>query len=156
MMDFLLWCQSTALSRWILSAKWRYPTVEILHIAGLVLVFGSVLVLNLRIFGRVLQQTPVRDVALGLAPLTLVGLCAQCVSGPLLFVATAMRFSANGAFRLKLVLLGVALLYHYGVHRPMAIADLAGTSKLRRSAALSMLLWTSVILAGLGIELLAG
>ncbi len=160
MNDFIQWCQTSALSAAIRSAKWPYPSIEILHIAGLVLVFGSIFILNLRIFGRVLKQTSVREVAMGLAPLTLVGLCAQCVSGPLLFVATAMRFWENPSFRLKLVLLVIALVHHYGWHRPLviggAIGGEASAGKLRGSAAVSMLLWAGVILAGLSIELLAG
>jgi hypothetical protein len=155
MNDFVQWCQTSGLSAAIRSTKWTYPSIEILHIAGVVLVFGSILVLNLRIFDRVLWRTPVKDVALGLAPLTLIGLCAQCISGPLLFVATAMRFWENPSFGLKLLLLAVALFYHYGMHRPMAISGTASVPKLRWSAALSMLLWISVILAGLSIELLA-
>ena len=101
--------QASGLSAAIRGAKWIYPSIEILHIAGLVLVFGSILVLNLRIFGRVLRQTPVREVGRGLAPLTLVGLCGQAVSGPLLFIASAMRFSQSGPFQLKLVLLVLPL-----------------------------------------------
>ncbi len=153
-MDFLTWCESIPLSRWILSAKWRYPTVEIFHIAGLVLVFGSILVLNLRIFGRVLRQQPVSEVAVGLAPLTLGGVTAQFISGPVLFMATAKHFYASIPFRVKLLLLAVALVYHFGVHRSLAQDCSTDARTLRTSAAASMLLWIGVVLAGLGIELL--
>ena len=87
--------------------------MEILHIAGLVLVFGSILLLNLRIFGRILRQQPVSQVAEGLAPITLTGVIAQFVSGPVLFMAAAARLFENGPFRLKLPLLAVALTYHH-------------------------------------------
>ena len=50
MSAFLQWCHDNALSEFMRSAKWPFPTVEIFHIAGLILIFGSVLVLNLRIF----------------------------------------------------------------------------------------------------------
>ena len=156
MTDFLTWCQSTALSQWVLSAKWQYPTVEIFHIAGLVLVFGSILVLNLRIFGRILRQQPVSEVAAGLSPLTLAGVIAQFVSGPVLFMATAKHFYESVPFRVKLLLLAVALVYHFGVHRSLAMKAQAVDRALRISAAASMLLWIGVVLAGLGIELLAG
>jgi hypothetical protein len=156
MMEFLAWCQSTELSRWVLSAKWRYPAIEILHIAGLVLVFGSILVLNLRIFGRILRQQPVSDVAVSLSPIALVGIAAQFISGPVLFMATAKHFYESVPFRVKLLLLAVALVYHFGVHRSLAIKTSMVTRELRISAVASMLLWSGVILAGFGIELLAG
>lgn len=153
MMDFLLWCQSTALSRWILSAKWRYPTVEILHIAGLVLVFGSVLVLNLRIFGRVLKTQPVSEVAAGLSPIMMVGVAAQFVSGPVLFMATAKHFYESVPFRVKMLLLAVALVYHFGVHRSLAMNPETPARVLTKSAVSSMLLWCALVVAGLSIEL---
>ena len=41
--------QTSALAQFMRSSKWQYPSIEILHLAGLILVFGSVLVVNLRI-----------------------------------------------------------------------------------------------------------
>jgi hypothetical protein len=58
MTGFLEWCQTNALSQLMNSAKWTFPAVEIFHIAGLVVIFGSMLVLNLRIFGRILRAEP--------------------------------------------------------------------------------------------------
>ena len=156
MTGFLEWCQTNALSQFMRSAKWPYPTVEIFHIAGLVLVFGSMLVLNLRIFGRILREEPVPQVARGLAPLTWIGLAAQVVSGPVLFMTSAMKFSESTPFKLKLLLLMVALTYHFGVHRRFALDPEAPATMLRVSAAVSMLLWIGVVLAGFAIELLAG
>jgi len=156
MIAFLQWCHDNALSQFMRSAKWPYPMVETFHIAGLILIFGSMLVLNLRIFGRILRQQPVPQVAAGLAPLTSIGLAAQLVSGPVLFMTSAMKFFENTPFRLKLLLLLVALTYHFGVHRRFALDPNAPAPVLRVSAAVSMLLWIGVVLAGFAIELLAG
>ncbi len=154
MTDFLAWCQATALSQWVLGAKWHYPLIEIFHIAGLVLVFGSMLVLNLRIFGRILRAQPVAEVAAGLSPLTLTGVVAQFISGPILFMATAKHFYESIPFRVKLLLLAVALVYHFGVHRSLAMDDSISSRVLKMSAAVSMLLWVGVVFAGFAIELL--
>ena len=155
MTGFLQWCHDNALSEFMRSAKWPYPTVEIFHIAGLILVFGSILVLNLRIFGRILRQEPVPEVAAGLSPLTVTGIAAQAVSGPVLFMTSAMKFSESTPFKLKLLLLLVALTYHFGVHRRFALDPETPAQILRVSAAASMLLWIGVVLAGFAIELLA-
>jgi len=155
MNDFLAWCQTSPISLFIKGSKWPYPAVEILHITGLVLVFGSILVLNLRIFGRILREQPVSVVAAGLAPITLFGVIAQFLTGPVLFMATAARFWGNGPFRLKLVLLAVALTYHFGVHRSLALRAEKSYPALKASAAVSMLLWIAVVLSGMSIELLS-
>ena len=154
MTEFLTWCQNSALSHFVKGAPWRYPTLEILHISGLVLVFGSILVLNLRIFGRVLRKQPVSTVAGSVSPITFFGVGAQFVSGPVLFMATATHFYKSGAFRLKLVLLVVALAYHFGVHRGLALKPVTPARALRISATVSMILWSGVVFAGLAIELL--
>lgn len=156
MNGFIQWCQYNLLSQFMRSAKWPYPTVEVFHIAGLILVFGSILILNLRIFGRILRQEPVPQVAAGLSPVTLTGIAAQVVSGPVLFMTSAMKFSESTPFKLKLLLLAVALTYHFGVHRRFALDPETPAQILRVSAAASMLLWISVVLAGFAIELLAG
>ena len=156
MIEFLMWCESTPLSRWVLSAKWQYPMVEIFHIAGLVLVFGSVLVLNLRIFGLILSRQPVYEIAAGLSPVTLIGIAAQFISGPVLFMATAKHFYESVPFRVKLLLLAVALVYHFGVHRSLAMNPATPQRTLKPSAFSSMLLWGGLVIAGLSIELLAG
>ena len=156
MNGFIGWCQYNALSQFMRSAKWPYPSVEVLHIAGLILVFGSMLILNLRIFGRILRQEPVPQVAAGLSPVTFTGIAAQFVTGPVLFMTSAMKFAESTPFKLQLLFLAVALTYHFGVHRRFALDPSTPAQTLRVSAAASMLLWISVVLAGFAIELLAG
>ncbi|MDP9112780.1 MAG: hypothetical protein M3O20_03760 [Acidobacteriota bacterium] len=156
MNGFIEWCQYNALAQFMRSAKWPYPAVEVLHIAGLILVFGSMLILNLRIFGRILRQEPVPQVAAGLSTITFTGIAAQFISGPPLFMASAMKFAESTPFKLKLLFLAVALTYHFGAHRPFALDPHTPARTLRLSAAASMLSWIGVIFAGFAIELLAG
>ena len=148
--SFAQWCQNLALAEAIRNRPWPFPTIEIFHLAGLVLVFGSIFVLNLRMFGFILKDTPAVRVAHSLAPWTLVGLGVQVLTGPLLFISAAMRFYGNGTFRMKLALIASALIYHFLVHRR---AVSARTVAARVSAAVSTLLWMSVFLAGMDIEL---
>lgn len=155
MNGFIEWCQYNALSQFMRSAKWPYPSVEVLHIAGLILVFGSMLILNLRIFGRILRQEPVPQVASGLSAITFTGIAAQFVTGPVLFMTSAMKFAESTPFKLKLLFLAVALTYHFGAHRRFALDPATPAQTLRVSATASMLSWISVVLAGFAIELLA-
>jgi len=155
MNGFIEWCQYNALSQFMRSAKWPYPSVEILHIAGLILVFGSMLILNLRIFGRILRQEPVSEIAAGLSPITAAGIAAQFVTGPILFMTSAMKFAESTPFKLKLLFLLVALTYHFGAHRRFALDPSTPAHTLRVSATASMLSWIGVVFAGFAIELLA-
>ena len=151
---WIQWLQTSGLGNLIRSGKWPYPSIEIVHLVGLILVFGSVLVVNLRIFGHVLRSTPVAEAARELAPVTRTGLGLQVLSGPLMFITSAVRFYGNVQFRVKLVLLFAALVYHFAVHRPLTFQAGAPIAKLRKSAAFSLVMWSAVVLAGLSIELL--
>jgi len=153
MTDFFYWCQHNAFTQWILAVKWRYPSLEILHIAGLILVVGSMLILNLRIFNRILRAQPVSEVAGDVNRATWTGIVIQVLTGPVLFMATAMRFWENGSFQVKIFLLAVALTYHFGAHRRFALNPATSPGLLRVSAAFSMFLWVGVVLSGLSIEL---
>jgi hypothetical protein len=155
MTAFAEWCQHTAIAEAIRSAAWPFPVIEIFHIAGMVLVFGTVLILNLRVFGLILHSEPVSQIAQDLTPFTLTGLGVQLVSGSLMFMTSAIKFTGNVLFGIKIGLVIAAVAYHFGIHRKVAIAKEAQPNRLRLSAAVSLVLWASVVLAGLGIGVLS-
>jgi uncharacterized protein DUF6644 len=155
MTAFAEWCQHTAIATAIRSALWPFPVIEIFHIAGMVVVFGTMLVLNLRVFGLILRGEPVSQIAQDLTPFTLTGLGVQLVSGSLMFVTSAMKFTENAVFGIKITLVIVAVTYHFAVHRRVAIAESTRLGRMRLSAAVSLVLWAGVVLAGLDIGVLS-
>jgi len=152
--SFATWVQHTSAAEAIRSVPWPIPVIEIFHIAGMVLVFGTILILNLRVFGLILRGEPVSQIAQDLTPLTLVGLGVQLVSGLLLFMVSAMKFTENPVFRIKIALVIAAVAYHFAVHRRIAIARTSAHG-LQLSAAVSLVLWASVVLVGLDIGVLS-
>ncbi|HSQ09622.1 MAG TPA: hypothetical protein VLN25_03250 [Burkholderiaceae bacterium] len=124
---------------------WAYPALETLHIAALATLVGSLLVLELRVFGA---QPALSLTALGrLAVRTaLTGFTLAVLSGSLLFLSAATEIAANPAFRVKLVLIlmagGNALVFHArdSLRRHDTVA--------RLQAGLSLTLWFGVIAAG--------
>jgi len=153
--SFATWVQHTSAAEAIRSVPWPIPVIEIFHIAGMVLVFGTILILNLRAFGLILRSEPVSQIAQDLTPLTLVGLGVQLVSGSLLFMVSAMKFTENPVFRIKIALVIAAVAYHFAVHRRIAIAHETQAHQLRLSAAVSLVLWAGVVLVGLDIGVLS-
>ncbi len=119
--------------------------LETLHIAALATLVGSLLVLELRVFGA---QPTLSLTALGrLAVRTaLTGFALAVLSGSLLFLSDAIEIAANPAFRVKLVLIlmagGNALVFHArdSLRRHDGVA--------RLQAGLSLALWFGVIAAG--------
>lgn len=132
---------------------WLYPTVETLHILGFALLFGSILVVDLRLLGFRLNVN-LGPLVRFVLPITLLSLLLVVPTGLLLFMAHATDLVGNRAFIVKMVLLFAAainaLMFHAGPYRMETEAPPGGSPRgsTRLFAALSMVIWVSVIVAG--------
>ena len=141
---------------WIAQAMreslWLYPTVETLHLWGIGALFGSILLVDLRLLGvgRGLELQPLLRFAV---PVTISGFVLAAATGLLMFIAHPSEFIASTLFVLKmtlLMLLGLnAISLHLRIQRPQGNAAPAPpVPSLRLQAAVSVLGWAVVI--GLG------
>ncbi len=129
-----------------------FPTCETLHFIGLSLLFGSLLLVDLRAMGF-FKDLPL--IALHkLVPLALAGFAINAVTG-LLFVAyDPPTYFGNTAFLWKMVLIAAAgvnaLVFEFAVFRPLAAGNAAVEhgALIKVLAALSLLLWSGVLIAG--------
>lgn len=153
--EFAEWCQKTAIGHSIRSVVWEHPVVEILHYGGLVLLFGPVLIVNLRLLGLVLRGVPLADVADGVARWRNSGLCLLFATGPLLFLANAMKVFQGWFFPVKMALLAIALILQFRVHERVthAAAGSVSAAKARVVAVSSIAVWLGVALSGIAIGL---
>ena len=154
---FFQWCDATFIAVAIRKSVLAFPVIETFHLFALTLLFGSIMVLNLRLFGLIFKDKPASRVASELAPWTLWSLVVMISSGVLLFVSEAMRCYGTDAFFYKMGFLFVAISFHYTIHRGIANRqDAARSTSLgaRLAGAVSFLLWLSVGLAGRAIAFL--
>src|SRR5262249_11512539 len=119
----LQWCQNSALSALVRHDAWTIPVIEILHIAGVVLVFGSVLVTNLRLLGWMLADESSKTIVRDLARSMRLGLILLVGTGPLLFFAMPVKLFSTPDFAVKLGLVAITLAYYFGVHRKKIRTD---------------------------------
>jgi hypothetical protein len=150
---FLVWLELSELAQAMRQWLWLYPIVEIAHITGIVLLVGSVAMLDLRLLG--LSRTlPVSQMARHLLPWSMIGLGIAAVTGVMMFAAHATEFVANPAFLLKLTLIGVAglnaLLFHRRIYPTVTQWDTGNHAPTRAkiSAVASLILWLGVISCG--------
>ena len=142
-----------AMRQWL----WLYPSVEIVHIAGIGLLFGSIAVLDLRLLGFS-RSIPARRLARHVLPWTAGSFLLIVPSGLMMFVAHATDFISSPVFFIKMGLIlaaGVnAALFHTMVFRTVDVWDAEDLRHLppppsaRVSAAVSLLLWVAVIACG--------
>ncbi len=132
--------------------SWLFPVIQSVHVIGLTMLVGTVFLVDLRLLGIGMRRRAARDIASGLAPWTSAGLLTVLVTGPLLFWSDLTRYLNNPAFVLKMGLLAFALAAHFTLHRS-AVRDVASLNATRQklAAAVSVILWSGVVLAGRAI-----
>src|SRR5579862_9845357 len=67
---------------------WLYPTVESVHIAAIGLLFGSIVVMDMRLLG-VSRTLSVRQLSRHVLPFTVLAFMTAVATGSLLFIAHA-------------------------------------------------------------------
>jgi hypothetical protein len=135
-------------------SRYAFPAFEMVHLLGLGLLLGSVLLLNTRFFGFGMRRQSLSEVAEDFAPWTRLALIAMVFSGVPLFASKAPDLWAEDlvGYVTKMSLIVVGVVFHYGVLVPLARAE--NFPKGRVAAGLSLLLWFGAALAGLSLEFL--
>ncbi len=145
--------EASGIGRWMRESMWAYPGVEIVHIVGIGLLFGSIVVVDLRLLGLG-RGVPVRKLVAHAVPWSLTGFALALGSGLLMFTAHAMDFIDNRVFLFKMGLIlagGVnAAWLHRGPYLRAATWDPEAPTPLavRCAGALSILMWIGVISCG--------
>jgi hypothetical protein len=152
-MSFCEWADSSFFGHGIRNSVWLFPFVEIFHLLALAVLGGTVLILNLRLLGIRFQRGRVSDLARDVQPWMRGSLAVMLVSGFFLFSSESVKMYGNGAFRVKMVSLVLAILFTFTLHRKVTMSDEAQVPPLGRklAAVLSLVLWSGVGLAGRAI-----
>jgi hypothetical protein len=150
---FIAWCNDTTIGTVVRDSVWLFPVVEAFHLLGLCALAGTVLVVDLRLWGVVLPDYAEADLAEEVVPWMLGGLAVTLVSGVVLFLAEPQKCYENPAFWVKMASLALALAFTFTVRWRVTLGgESRGTARSRRTvAAISMLLWSGVGMAGRGI-----
>lgn len=122
-----------------------YPALEALHIIGIALLLGNLVLLELRVwgFGKAL---PAKDLARLALLLAVCGFGLAAASGLLMFASQAGELLANRAFTLKMLLLTLAACNAAWFHGRDSLMKLDGVAKLQTMA--STLIWIAAIFCG--------
>jgi hypothetical protein len=160
------WLQQTPVSIAIRESIWVFPILDALHCAGIILVAGTIVIVDLRLLGLGVRRQPVSSIIAQVLPWTLAGFGFMLLTGSLLAWAEPLKLYRSVFFRWKLLFLAIAglnaLLFHYGIYRsaarwPVRWDDDATLTpaRARLAGALSIVCWICVIAAGraIGYEL---
>ena len=152
--NFFRWAAGSALGLAMRDSRFAFPAAESLHLTGLGLLLGSVLLFNLRFFGFGMKRQTTAELAADFAPWTRLALLIMVVSGiPMFAMKAADLWEQDFAtYATKMGLIAVVVVFHYAVQVPLARSGNLGWGKL--GAAVSLGLWFGAAMVGLSLEFL--
>jgi hypothetical protein len=123
----------------LLKNSFLFPVIQSIHLIGIGLLVGTVVLADLRALRLALQKYTITDICQQLAPWKRAGLAIMLTTGPILFASDIPRYIHNPAFLVKMTVLVIAVIFD----------RLEKQTKL--AALISIALWTCVVLGGRAI-----
>jgi len=157
LLSFAQWVQSTDFFTAFRLSAYVYPIVLSLHLMGIALFGGTILITDLRLLGVAMRSWPVSDVVGQLRGLKHLGLLLVVTCGLLLLGSKAEEYYYNPFFRMKVCCLALivvhGLIFRRNVYKNTAALDKAPQmpARAKLAASLSLILWICVVVAGRSI-----
>jgi hypothetical protein len=148
LLPFFEFCERSALGETIRSSLWLFPVIESFHLLGLVVIGGSVLLVDMRLLGLGLRGQSVAQLAKDTQPWLLGSLAVMLTSGVLLFTSEAIKCYYNAAYWMKMTSLLLAILFTFTVRRKVVGADKSTPLQSKLVALASVTLWSAVGIGG--------
>lgn len=151
---FLKSLEDSGLANSLRGSLYYFPFLESVHVMALGVVFGTILIVDLRALGIASTQRPFTRMSTELLRLTWGAFAVSAITGSMMFVTNARVYAHNTSFRVKMVLLALAginmAVFHLTAGRTVATWDKAAAAPPagRITAAVSLTLWLGIILAG--------
>ena len=155
MREFAEWLQATPTSVTIQTVSWVIPLLQSIHILMIGVVFGSSLMITLRVLGRVHSDEPFDAVWRRFAPWMWTGLVVMALTGLTLIVGEPIREFTALSFWLKMGLIAISvttiLLFGRSL-RPAAIGTPVEFSASQKAVAIATIaMWIAIIFLGRAI-----
>jgi hypothetical protein len=146
--------EDSGLATDIRKSLYVFPFLESIHVMALAVVFGTILVVDLRILGFASKDRSFARLSAELLKFTWGAFAVSVLTGIAMFTTNARVYAHNTAFLVKMALLLLAginmAVFHLTAERSVARwdrgASAPGIGKM--TAALSIMLWVGIIFAG--------
>jgi hypothetical protein len=150
LLPFFEWCENAELIVAMRSSLWLFPVIESVHLMGLALIGGALLVVDLRLLGLGLRRQPVPALARDAERWLIGSLMVMLPTGFLLFMSSAVKCYYLPVFWLKMATLLMALVFTFSIRRRVAMAVGTGLNPVwpKVVGGVSLLLWSTVAIAG--------
>jgi putative copper export protein len=152
---FADWLSTTFLSVFIQNHNsWVIPTIQSIHIVGISVVMGSVLMIDLRILGWAGRDQTLRQTTSRFGPWLTAALCLMLATGILMVIGEPVRELVTFSFWFKMSLVAVgtlaAAIFQVTLrkHEREWEETLVNRGSIKCLAILTFLIWAGVIVLG--------
>ena len=150
LLGFFQWCEQSGIGDAIRRSTWLFPLIEAIHLLGLGVIGGAVLVVDMRLLGLGLRRQSTAQLAREAQPWLIGSLLLMFVTGGLLFLSEAIKCYYHAAFWFKMASLFLAVLFTFTIQRKVVMA---GETRFRPVwgkvvAVVSVILWSGVGFGG--------
>jgi hypothetical protein len=147
---FFQWCEASGIGETIRKSSWLFPVIEAIHLLGLGVIGGAVLVVDLRLLGLGLRRQSAAQLTRDAQPWLVGSLVLMIITGGLLFLSEAIKCYYHDAFWFKMSCLFLAIVFTFTIQRKVIMTD---ESRLRPVwskivAIVSVFLWAGVGIGG--------
>ncbi len=132
-----------------------FPWLESIHVLAIVLVVGSIAMVDLRLLGWASRDRPVGALTREVLPITWMAFALALITGVLMFCAKAVIYGHNTYFLLKIGFLllaaGNMLIFHKFSYRDVAAWGVPGGAlpqAAKVAGGMSLLLWVCIVAFG--------
>ncbi len=131
-----------------------FPWIEVVHVLAITIVFGSILLVDLRLIGLAARDYPISRLSKAVVPVTWIAFVIAVITGSLLFISNPITYYGNVYFRAKIALILCAglnmAIFHVWTMRSMRNWDATSHIPLAVQSAglISVMLWVTIIVCG--------
>ncbi len=150
LLEVFQWIQYSPLLVAMRGSPWFFPMIAGIHLLGLAMLGGAVLLVDLRLLGLGLSRQPVAVLARDAERWLMASLAVMLPTGTLLFMCFATKYYYLTAFWVKLASLVLVLAFTFVVRRPLIMSGTSNMNPLRGKflGLVSLSLWIIVALGG--------
>jgi len=150
LLEFCQWLQFSPPLVAMRSSPWLFPVIATIHLMGLSVLGGAVLLVDLRLLGLGLRRQPVAQLAQDAERWLFRGLLVMVATGIPLFMCFATKYYYLTFFWVKMAALLAVVVFTVSVRRRVIMADETRMNHAwdKAVALTSITLWTTVALGG--------
>lgn len=151
LLEFAQWIQCTDIPTALRMSTYVYPIILTLHLIGIAFFGGMIFITNMRLLGVSLRKIPASKVIQSLRGPKRIGFVIVATCGLLMASSKAEEYYYNWFFWTKMSLLALIAVHGLVFGRSVYRNPAEPVPQGKLAAALSLLLWTCVMIAGRGI-----